>query len=110
MSAASIHRPTPGSLAAVSDEETAIHAFVTGRVQGVYFRQSCRQNARRLELVGWVRNLSDGRVEVWAQGPDPDVERLVDWMWTGPPGARIDSVVSDVVATDTNLQDFLITN
>jgi acylphosphatase len=94
----------------VSEDTLAIHAFVTGRVQGVYFRQSCRQVARRLHLLGWVRNLVDGRVEVVAQGPSPAVEALVDWLWTGPPGAEVAGVTSDVVAPVENLQDFLITH
>lgn len=89
--------------------ETAIHAFVTGRVQGVYFRQSCRQAARRLHLFGWVRNLPDGRVEVWAQGPSTAVDALVDWLWMGPSASDVVGVESDVVQPDPNIQDFLIT-
>jgi acylphosphatase len=94
----------------MSEDITAVHAFVSGRVQGVYFRQSCRQAARRLHLLGWVRNLVDGRVEVLAQGPASSVERLVEWLWAGPPGSRVEGVTSDVVAVDRNLQDFLITH
>lgn len=88
--------------------ETAVHAFVSGLVQGVYFRQSCRQAARRLHLLGWVRNLPDGRVEVWAQGPPSAVESLVDWLWMGPPNANVTGVESDVADPDPNVQDFLI--
>jgi len=88
----------------------ALHAYVSGRVQGVFFRQSCRQQARRLDLVGWVRNLGDGRVEVWAQGTHQAAERLIEWLWIGPPGATITGVESDVVKLDRNLQDFLIVN
>jgi acylphosphatase len=87
---------------------TAIHAFVSGHVQGVYFRQSCRQAARKLHLHGWVRNIPDGRVEVWAQGPPTAVEALVDWLWMGPPTANVTGVESDVVGFDPNVQDFLI--
>ncbi len=89
---------------------TAVHAFVTGRVQGVGFRQSTRHRARSLGLIGWVRNLRDGRVEVWAQGPASDVEALVDWLWQGPPAARVRGVESDDVSPDRTLQDFLIVN
>jgi len=90
--------------------EVAAHAFVSGRVQGVYFRQSCRREARRLHLLGWVRNLPDGRVEVWAQGEEPAVDRLVDWLWAGPANAAVVGVVSETVPPDPQLQDFLITN
>ena len=86
----------------------AVHAFVSGRVQGVGFRQGCRQAARRLGLVGWVRNLADGRVELLCQGPPGAVDRLIDWAWTGPRGAWVSSVESDVVSADPNLSDFLI--
>lgn len=86
----------------------AIHAVVSGRVQGVTYRQSCRQVARGLGLVGWVRNRADGRVEVWAQGTDEACDRLVDWLWTGPSGARVTGVETDTVAPDTTLRDFFI--
>jgi acylphosphatase len=87
----------------------AIRALVSGRVQGVFFRQSTRQAARRLGLVGWVRNLADGRVEVWAQGGGEAVEALLEWLWLGPPEALVTGVESQVVAPDPTLQDFLVT-
>ena len=91
-------------------EVAAVHALVEGRVQGVFFRQQCRQEARRHGLIGWVRNLPDGRVEVWAQGEHESVESLVEWLWTGPPHATVSGVESDAVDPDPNLQDFLIVN
>jgi len=86
----------------------AIHAVIDGRVQGVTYRQATRSTARGLGLLGWVRNLADGRVEVWAQGEDDSVARLVDWLWAGPPGAVVTGVESDVVAIDQTLSDFFI--
>ncbi|NIR42097.1 MAG: acylphosphatase [Actinobacteria bacterium] len=88
----------------------AIHAYVTGRVQGVFFRQSTRHRGRRLGLDGWVRNLGDGRVEAWAQGEETAVERFVEWLWEGPPNASVTGVESHDVDPDGNLQDFLIVN
>ncbi len=88
----------------------AVHAFVAGTVQGVYYRQSCRRVARGLGLLGWVRNTRDGRVEVWAQGADEQVTALVEWMWLGPSAALVSDVVSEDVVVDENLQDFLIVN
>ncbi len=88
----------------------AIHAYVSGRVQGVFFRQTCRQTARRLHLDGWVRNLPDGRVEVWAQGPEGAVDALETWLWTGPQHAAVTGVESHDVPPDRKLQDFLVTN
>ena len=65
---------------------------VSGRVQGVYYRDSCRQMAQRLGLDGWVRNLADGSVEVVAEGPRDDVSALAAWCRTGPPRAEVSGV------------------
>jgi acylphosphatase len=86
----------------------AVHIFVSGAVQGVGYRQACRHTARSLDLVGWVRNHSDGRVEVFAQGLDVGIDRLLDWLWAGPPAARVVGVESDMVAPDLTLTDFFI--
>ncbi|MET0567131.1 MAG: acylphosphatase [Acidimicrobiia bacterium] len=86
----------------------AVHAHVSGRVQQVGYRQSCRQMARSLGLVGWVRNTADGMVEVFAQGPAEEVDRLVGWLWTGPSMALVAGVESDAVASDQTLRDFFI--
>lgn len=88
----------------------AAHALVSGDVQGVFFRQSTRRKARALGLDGWVRNLPDGRVEVWLQGDEAAVNEMVDWLWVGPPAATVTGVESDTVAPEANLQDFLVTN
>ena len=65
---------------------------ITGQVQGVGFRFWTLEQARRLELTGYVRNAPDGSVEVWAVG-EPDVLKdLHDLLWRGPPGARVTSV------------------
>ena len=69
-----------------------IHVWVSGRVQGVFFRQSAQQEARRLELAGWVRNLGDGRVEGVAEGAGEAVDAWVEWCRQGPPAARVDDI------------------
>lgn len=86
----------------------AVHAHVSGQVQQVGFRQACRQVARSVGLVGWVRNLADGRVEVWAQGDAEGVDRLVEWLWSGPAMSVVTGVESDMVALDRSLRDFFI--
>ena len=68
------------------------HVFVAGRVQGVFFRASCAQEARALGVAGWVRNASDGRVEAVFEGSDAAVEAIVDWCRKGPAHARVDAV------------------
>ncbi|MCC7412216.1 MAG: acylphosphatase [Gammaproteobacteria bacterium] len=76
-----------------------MHCLVSGRVQGVSFRAATRTLACSLGLVGWVRNLPDGRVEVRADGPPDALRRLRRWLHTGPPGARVHAVEC-VPATD----------
>ncbi|MFI7061203.1 acylphosphatase [Kribbella sp. NPDC050124] len=68
---------------------------VHGRVQGVFFRDSCRREARSAGVAGWVRNRPDGTVEALFEGPEEAVERMVDWAAHGPPYAAVDHV--DVV-------------
>lgn len=65
------------------------HLWVSGRVQGVWFRGSCAEQARELAVSGWARNLSDGRVEVVAEGEPEAVQKLVDWCHEGPAYARV---------------------
>jgi acylphosphatase len=65
---------------------------VSGRVQGVYYRAATADQARRLALRGWVKNLPDGRVEVVAAGPADALTELTGWLWEGPPAARVDGV------------------
>jgi acylphosphatase len=65
---------------------------VTGRVQGVWFRESCREVADRLGVAGSVRNRADGTVEVVAEGPASEVEALAAWCRTGPPAADVSGV------------------
>jgi acylphosphatase len=70
-----------------------LQALVRGRVQAVGFRQFVWSRAARLRLTGWVRNGDDGRsVEVEAEGPGPDLERLLELLRQGPYGARVDDV------------------
>jgi acylphosphatase len=69
-----------------------IHCFVSGQVQGVFFRSATRDVARRLGLTGWVRNLPDGRVEVMAAGSDSQLAALREWLRQGPPAAHVTGV------------------
>lgn len=68
------------------------HVFVTGLVQGVFYRASTQETARSLGLSGWARNLPDGRVEAVFEGPRAAVEHAVEWARTGPPRAEVDRV------------------
>lgn len=70
-----------------------LHLQITGRVQGVWFRESMRLEAERLGVTGWVRNRPDGSVEAVAQGAPAAVDALVAWAHIGPPHARVERVV-----------------
>ena len=65
---------------------------VSGRVQGVWFRESCRDQALAGGVAGWVRNLADGRVEVVLEGPPAAVDEVVAWCRRGPRRARVDGI------------------
>ena len=66
--------------------------LISGRVQGVFFRDTCRRLAEQYGVAGWVRNLPDGRVEAVFEGPAGDVRRLVDWARSGPRLAAVEDV------------------
>jgi len=72
--------------------KNAINCFVSGRVQGVCFRMSTSQQAKLLGLTGWVRNLDDGRVEVFACGEVPLLDQFRKWLAHGPGMAKVINV------------------
>ena len=82
-----------------SDATTvATHVVVQGRVQGVFFRASTRDQARAHGVAGWVRNRADGAVEAWFEGPQHAVAAVTDWIVDGgPPHASVDQVDTEVV-------------
>ena len=75
-------------------ELVSLQATVYGRVQGVFFRAFVARWARELSLVGYVRNLHDGAVEVRVEGERQQLEKLVGYLKVGPPAARVDKVVT----------------
>lgn len=66
--------------------------WVSGRVQGVYYRGTTLTRARELAISGYVRNLPDGRVEVLAQGEDAAVAAFIQWLWIGSIASRVTAV------------------
>ncbi|MFB6309053.1 MAG: acylphosphatase [Haloarculaceae archaeon] len=73
-------------------DRTRAHVFVSGKVQGVFYRATTREQATDRGVDGWVKNLSDGRVEAVFEGPEDDVESMVEWCHEGSPRARVDDV------------------
>lgn len=87
---------------------SAIHIYVTGLVQGVYYRASCLEEARRLGLKGWVKNLPDGRVEAYATGEPAALDALVAWCKKGSPASKVNSVQASKEEVDSGLHNFKI--
>jgi acylphosphatase len=76
----------------VSDERVARDLVVHGRVQGVFYRDSCRREARSAGVDGWVTNASDGTVRAHLEGPPDAVDRVAAWARRGPRGADVERV------------------
>jgi acylphosphatase len=89
-------------------ERASLHAFVRGRVQGVLFRSFAERHARRLGLVGYARNLFDGRVEVVAEGEKAALEEFLRQLHLGPPGARVEGVEVEWGEAEERFKDFTI--
>lgn len=90
--------PSPGGR---DEESVRRHVIVSGRVQGVFFRDSTQREAGRLGVAGWVRNLDDGTVEAVFEGDSSAVESMLDFCRRGPERARVDEVA---VAADEPLE------
>lgn len=71
-----------------------IHVLVSGKVQGVFFRDNALKKARKENLTGWVRNLNNGKVEIEAEGDRESLERFVQFLWKGPVNAQVENVSS----------------
>ncbi len=76
----------------ISSMKVRAHVFVSGRVQGVFFRDYTRRMANKHGVTGWVRNLPDGRVEAIFEGEEEDVKKMIEWCHVGSPASRVDSV------------------
>ncbi|MFQ5934980.1 MAG: acylphosphatase [Acidiferrobacterales bacterium] len=95
--------PGPPSLVRSTSANRCMRFLVSGRVQGVFYRGTTQTTAKRLGLRGFARNLADGRVEVVACGESTGLKELENWLWQGPPHAR----VTEVVAEEIPARDFI---
>lgn len=82
------------------------HVWVSGQVQGVFFRDSTRQKAEELGLAGWVRNVPDGLVEALFEGPSEKVEAMVRWCEEGPQHASVENVDTNFESAGGDLKGF----
>lgn len=69
-----------------------IHVLISGRVQGVFFRQNTLKRAKFLDLVGWVKNTEDGKVEAVFEGEKEKIGKIIEWLKIGPPLAKVENV------------------
>jgi acylphosphatase len=88
--------------------KTRAHVFVSGRVQGVFFRSETRREARRYAVTGWARNLPDGRVEAVFEGEKKDVERLIEFCRKGPIGAGVTKTEVSLEPYAGDFEDFRV--
>lgn len=89
-------------------EKARVNIFVSGSVQGVFFRMETKNKAKELGLFGWVRNLADGRVEILTEGEKDKLEELVSWARKGPDSARVDDLEIDWQQFKGEFKDFEI--
>jgi acylphosphatase len=87
---------------------TRAHLFISGLVQGVFFRDSLRREALQTGVTGWVRNRMDGRVEALMEGEQEEIQRLVEWCKIGPPAAEVDNVEVKFAAPTGEYDRFLV--
>jgi len=92
----------------MTDELTRANLIVLGRVQGVFFRASTLEQAQQLGLVGWVKNLPEGSVEIVAEGRRYAIEELVTWCRQGPPMAKVMDVLTRWEEATEEFQTFRI--
>lgn len=85
-----------------------VHLYVSGKVQGVYFRQGMKETAEKNNVKGWVRNLPDKSVEAILEGEESNVDAVIDWSNFGPPGALVDELKVIIEDNVEELADFEI--
>jgi len=89
-------------------ETLRVHLYVSGIVQGVFFRAYTQDIAQSLGLTGWVKNLRDGRVEITAEGSRNKIEKLIQWCSKGPPGAEVEDVDINWETVTNEFREFRI--
>ena len=90
--------PTTSSRSSPRSEQapkTRAHIFVSGRVQGIFFRENTKNKAQELRVSGWVRNLSDGRVEAVFEGEKEKIEKIIEWAKRGPILAKVNGLEAE---------------
>ncbi|MGB2762247.1 MAG: acylphosphatase [Minisyncoccales bacterium] len=90
------------------NKKIRVHLFISGRVQGVFFRENSRRKAEKLEVNGWVKNLDDSRVEIILEGDEEEVKKIIRWTKKGPIFAKVDKVEIKEEEYKDEFKDFKI--
>lgn len=90
------------------NKKVRAHIFVSGRVQGVFFRSNAQEKAEELGISGWVRNLPDSRVELVLEGEKEKVKEMVEWSGKGPAFAKVNTVEIEWEKYKGEFRDFSI--
>jgi acylphosphatase len=85
-----------------------VHVYISGRVQGVFFRAETQRTAKGFNLTGWVRNIADGRVEALFEGEDKEINKMLEWCLIGPSAARVEDVLTEEEIYTGEFRDFNI--
>ena len=83
------------------------HLEISGKVQGVFFRATAKKVAEENKVTGWIRNMENGNVEVFATGYKEDVERFIDWCKHGPPNAKVFDITITYIE-ETTFKEFKV--
>jgi acylphosphatase len=85
-----------------------VHVYISGRVQGVFFRAETQRAAINFKLTGWVRNMADGLVEAVFEGEDENVDKMIAWCRVGPSAARVENVAITEESYTSEFRNFSI--
>src|SRR3989344_2846947 len=88
------------------EDKISAHLFISGRVQGVFYRKHAQQKARELLLTGWVHNLVDGRVEIVVEGEKKNIQQFILWTKEGSPFAQVEDVQIEYLSYTGEWKDF----
>lgn len=89
-------------------QKIGMHCYISGKVQGVWYRASAKKRALELNITGWVRNLADGRVEVLCFGEEQAIQQFCEWLQQGPPGAQVTAIEQETVPCLSEMTQFEI--
>ena len=92
----------------MNNQKTRVHIFISGKVQGVFFRQFIQEKVQELGLVGWVKNLADGRVEVLIEGDREKIDKILIYLKQGPPLSKVEGIDIGYEKYQGEFKDFSI--